>query len=241
MSNRVMFEVREKYVQRFADMLKPLQFRLSDLEQNLNSVKNNHPEKQKTRLAVLSEINETKSQIENIEKNLEFSKEMPMVRSDKVPENISDYNVWNDCWYDEERNMYVTCCKYFQEIPDAKKRTHQIQYTNETGNNGIVIVSTDVEFRFGYPSVIQSNSKGKNVWYLLPTLSNDMLTKEIVTARLNPKSIENAILYRTEAERWISIGIDGFSLCERENEISDELGIFPSVPIEELKTMYNRK
>jgi hypothetical protein len=236
-----MSEVREKYVQRFADMLESLQSRLSELEQNLDSIKDNHPEKQKARLDVLSEINKTKENIENTKKNLEYSKAIPINRSGRVPANIPDHNVWNDCWYDEERNMYVTCCKYFQEIPGAKERTHQIQYTNETGNKGIIIVPTDVEFRFGYPSVIQSNSKGKDVWYLLSTLSNDMLTKEIVTARLNPKSIENAILYRTEAERWISIGTDGFSVCERENEISDELGIFPSVPIEELKTMYNRK
>ena len=67
-----------------------------------------------------------------------------------------------------------------------------------------------------------------------------MLTKEIVSSRLRPESNEKSALYQTESERWITVGTDRFSMCERENEISNELGIFPPVPIEELKTLYNR-
>lgn len=241
MSDRMVSEVREKYVQRFADMLKPLQSRLSELEQNLDSIQDDHPEKQKARLDVLSEINKTKSHIKNIEKNLRFSKDMSIIRSDKVPENILDHNVWNDCWYDEERKLFVTYCKYFQEIPGAKERTHQIQYSKETENNGIVIVPEDVEFRFGYPAVKQADSENNLVWYLLPTLNDDMITSEIVLARLRPESHKDSVLYRTEKERWITIGTTGLILCEKENSISDELGLYPKVPIEELKSLYGRK
>ena len=77
--------------------------------------------------------------------------------------------------------------------------------------------------------------------FLLPTMTDDMLTKDIVVARLKPESIQESVLYETESEPWITVGTDGFSMCERENEISDELKIFPPVPIEELKTLYNRK
>ena len=74
-----MSKVREKYVQRFVDMLKPLQSRLSELEQNLDSIKDDHPDKQKARLDVLTEINKTKEDIENTKKNLEYSKTIPII------------------------------------------------------------------------------------------------------------------------------------------------------------------
>jgi len=242
MSNKVMSEVREKYVQRFGDMLNPLQTRLSELQQNLDSIKDDHPGKQKARLDVLTEINKTKEDIENTRKNLEYSKTIPINRSNKVPKNISDYNVWNDCWYDEERKAFVTFNKYFEESTNARTRDIQLQYDKETSvNSGIIIEEEKIQFRFGYPAIMQKDSDNKDVLFLLSTLTDDMLTKEIVVARLRPKSLEDSLLYETESEPWIAIGTRGQRLCEKENEISDELGLFPKVPLEELKSLYERK
>lgn len=229
------------YTQRFQDMLKPLQSRLSELEQNLDSIKDDHPDKQKVRLDVLTEINKTKQEIENTEKNLECSKTISIIRSDKVPSGIPDHNVWNDCWYDEERKAFVTFNKYFEESTNARTRDIQIKYDEEMGANlGIIIEEEKIQFRFGYPAILQKNSENKDVWFLIPTITDDMLTKDIVKARAKSDSQEDAILYETESEQWITVGTDGFSMCERENEICDNLGIFPPVPIEELKTMYGR-
>ena len=241
MSDTVMSEVREKYVQKFADMLKPLQSRLSELEQNLDSIKDDHPGKQKARLDVLSEINKTKEDIENTEKNLEYSKTIPINRSNKVPANIPDHNIWNDCWYDEERKAFVTFNKYFEESTNARIRDIQIQYDKQMGStSGIIIPENKIQFRFSYPAMLQKDSKQRDTWFLLPTITDNMLTKDMVKARAKPESDQNAILYETESEQWITVGTDGFSLSERENEICDELGIFPSVPIEELKSIYGR-
>ncbi|MGI9566698.1 MAG: hypothetical protein ACR2LL_06760 [Nitrosopumilus sp.] len=228
------------YVPRFEKLLKSLQSKLSKLEIKLDSIDNDHPDKQQSRLNVLEEMSKTKQEIQITEKNLECSKTMKGIRSDKVPNRIEDHNVWNDCWYDEERKLYVTYCKYFQEIPGAKDRPHQLGYTKETGNEGIVIVPEDVEFRFGYPAVKQKNSKDQNVWFLLSTMLDDMLTDEIVLSRLRPNLINNALLYYTKSEQWITVGTDGFSMCEKENEISDKYKVFPPVPIEELKVLYGR-
>jgi len=228
------------YIPRFEDMLKPLQSKLSKLEIKLDSIDDNHPDKQQSTLNVLKEINKTKQDIQITEKNLECAKEMSMIRSDKVPSNVADHNVWNDCWYDEKRKLYVTHCKYFKEIPGAKDRPHQIQYAKETGNEGIVIVPEDVKFRFGYPAIKQNDLKGREVWFILPTITDEMLTDTIVLSRIKPKSLQDAVLYDTQSEQWITVGTDGFSMCEKENEISDKLKLFPSVPIEELRTLYNR-
>ena len=228
------------YISRFEKMLKPLQSELSELEQKLDSIKNDHPYKQKTRLDILTEINKAKQKIEDVQKNLECSKTIPIIRSDKVPSNIPDHNVWNDCWYDEERKLFVTHNKYFMEISDAGDRPHQIQYTKETGDYGVVALDDKVEFRFGYPCVIQKDSKGRDTWFILSTLKDNMLTDEVVKARLRPESEQRSILYETESEQWITIGTKGLKLCEQENIISDKLELYPIVPIEELKTLYGR-
>lgn len=228
------------YVPRFEDMLKPLQSKLSKLETKLNSIDDDHPHKQQSRLNVLEEISKTKQEIENTLKNLECSKTMNVIRSDKVPSEIQDHNVWNDCWYDEERRLYVTFNSYFANFEDVWNRYHQKQYTEETGIKAVIILSEQIEFRFGYPTIIQKNSENQEVLFLLPMLTNDMLTDDIVMSRIKPESQEDAVLYRTVAERWITVGTDGFSMCEKENEISDKFGVFPSVPLEELKTLYKR-
>ena len=163
------------------------------------------------------------------------------IRSEKVPKEIPDHNVWNDCWYDEKRKLFVSHNKYFMEIPDARDRSHQIQYTKETGDDGVVAKADKVEFRFGYPAVIQKDSKGKDTWFLLPTITDNMLTEEIVKARLRPESDEKSILYETESEQWITIGTKGLRLCEKENEISDKLELYPKVPLEELKRLHGKK
>ncbi|WP_316505591.1 hypothetical protein [Nitrosopumilus sp.] len=229
------------YVNRFENMLEPLQLRLVKLENDLNSIKDDHPYKQQSRRDILEEINKIKKNMESAEKNLEYSKKMEIIRSDKIPSNIADHNVWNDCWYDEERKLFVTHCKYFKELSDSRERPHQIQYEKETNDDGIVALADKVEFRFGYPCVIQKDKEGNPVWYLLPTLTDNILTEEIVTTRLKPKSHEESILYRTESEQWITIGTQGLRLCEKENEISDKLELYPKVPLEELKTLYDKK
>ena len=243
MENNIMAQdVREQYVARFEDMLESLNSKLPELEQELDSIPDGHPDKQQTRLGVLEKINKIKEEIENAKKNLRCSQEMIIVRSDKVPINIPDHNVWNDCWYDEERKAFVTFNEYFAESTNARTREIQIQYDKETRdiNSGIIMKERKIQFRFGYPATLQKNSRDQDVWFLIPTITDDMLTKDIVRARAKSKSQEDSILYQTKSEQWITVGTDGFSMCERENEISDELGIFPYVPIKELKTMYGR-
>ena len=229
------------YVTKFENMLKPLQSRLSELELNLDSIKDDHPYKQQARLDILVEINKTKQDIENTEKNLECSKTMNIIRSNKVPVDILDHNVWNDCWYDEKRKLYVTYNEHFETLDDVCQREHQINYSKETNDDGLVFKEEGVKFIFGHPSIRIDYEDGTFANFLLPTMTDNMLTDEIVKARLRPKSNEKSIMYKTESESWITIGTKGLSLCEKENEISDKLELYPKVPMEELKTLYGRK
>jgi len=166
---------------------------------------------------------------------------MAIVRSEKVPRDIPDHNVWNDCWYDKKRNLYVTYNEHFETLNNARERKHQIQYTKETNDDGLVFKEEGVKFFFGYPAVKIDYDDGTYVNFLLPTMTDQMLTKEIVSARLRPKSESESIIYKTASEPWITIGTKGLRICEKENEISDELGLYPPVPIEELKKLHGRK
>ena len=222
-------------------MLEPLQLRLVELENNLNSIKDDHPYKQQARLDVLEEINKIKQDIENVEKNLECSKEMHIVRDDKVPSNVEDHNIWNDCWYDEEKKLFVTYNKHFGTLDDVHQREHQINYSKETNDDGLVFKEEGVKFIFGYPSIRIDYEDETFVNFLLPTMTDNMLTDIIVKARLRPESNEKSIIYKTKSESWITIGTKGLSICEKENEISDKLELYPKVPMEELKALYGRK
>ena len=229
------------YTNRFEEMLKPLQSKLSKLEIKLDSIDDNHPDRQQSRLNVLEEISKTKQEIQITEKNLECSKTMNVMRSDKVPSDIQDYNVWNDCWYDEERKAFVTFNLRFEKVTNSRTREIQIQYDKEMNNNsGIIISEEKIEFKFGYPAILSENQDDKPVWHILSTMTDNMLTDKIVVGRLRPTSDDNSIIYETESEQWITIGTRGLKLCEKENEISDKLEIYPPVPIEELKTLHNR-
>ncbi len=227
------------YTQRFEDLLKPLQSKLSELEQNLDSISDDHPYKQQARLDVLEEINKIKQDIENTKKNLESSKKMEIIRSDKLPSNIPDHNVWNDCWYDEERKLYVTFNEYFMEGEDAWIRPHQKQYTEETGIKAAIILPEQIEFRFGYPAMLQKDIQGRNVSYLLPTLSDSMLTTQMLESRFKPKTQDEAILYSVESEEWIEVL--GTKLSEREYLLACEvLPHLVKTPIEVAKFIHDR-
>ncbi len=241
MSNTIMTQIRELYLQRFENMLKPLQSRLSELEQNLDSIKNDHPDVQKARLDVLTEINKTKEQIENVKKNLECAEEMPIVRSDKVPKNVLDHNVWNDCWYDEKKKAFVTFNEYFAESTNARTREIQIQYDKENRNtdSGIIIEDGKIKFRFGYPVIQSKNQDGQVAWCMLSTLQEKMLTKEIVKGKLNSESDDKSIFYVTDSKPWIEVL--GTKLSEREYELACEVVPYlVKTPIEVLKAAAGR-
>lgn len=148
---------------------------------------------------------------------------------------------WNDCWYDEKRRVYVTHNKYFKGIPDARTRDVQAQYEKESRDNGIVIEEDRIKFFFGYPSLkLTYQTSGNSINFLLPTLTDEMITKEIVKARLSPESDESAIMYETQSEPWIEIGNGELILTEKEYELGKDLGRYNHVPIDVVKTIHKR-
>lgn len=146
---------------------------------------------------------------------------------------------WNDCWYDEKMNVYVTRNEYFKGIPNAHTREIQIQYEKENNDDGIVIEENRIKFFFGYPTIKLDYDDGTSVNYLLPTLTDDMISKEIVKARLTPQSDDAAIMYDTQSEPWLEFG-DGLNLTEKEYELGMDLGRYSPIPLEAAKAASDR-
>ena len=161
--------------------------------------------KQQERLEVIEKISKVKSNIEELEKAIEYSKEMDFFRHPNIPQNISDEHVWNDAWYDEKRNAWVTLNDYFFQLENSRTREIQIKYEQENISHvGLIVEEEKIQFRKGLPSILQNDDKDRPTWFALSTLYDVMLTKEIVKGTLYPENQENAYLYTVGSEAWIS-------------------------------------
>jgi hypothetical protein len=183
-------------------MLREKQKALEQLENSFDKTTG----KQQERLQAIEKMSNTKSNIAELTKAIEYSKKMEYFRHPNIPHNIPDEHIWNDCWYDEKRNAWVTLNDYFFQIPNARTRDIQIKYETENITNvGIIIEEARIEFRFGLPSILREDTEGKPIWYCYATLFDAMLTVDIVKGKLNPENQEKAFYYATGSDAWISV------------------------------------
>jgi len=196
--------------------------------------------KQQERLQVLEKINKAKTNIAELTKAIEYSKNMEYFRHPNIPSSIPDEHIWNDCWYDEPRKAWVTLNDYFYQLHNAKTRDIQIKYQTENITNpGLIIEEEKIQFRMGLPSIIQNDDKERQTWFSLPTLYDVMLTKEMVKGMLYPEGEKNAYLYTAGSDAYISIL--GRYLTEQEYEFAKEFHPFMSKkPLEVIKAMGGR-
>ena len=217
-------------------MLKENQNTLEQQESNFDDTAG----KQQERLQVLEKINKAKSNITELSKAIEYSKNTEYFRHPNIPSTIPDEHIWNDAWFDEKRNSWVTLNDYFFEATNARTREIQVKYEQENITNiGIILEEEKIQFRFGLPSILQKNSKDQDVWYSLPTLYDVMLTSEIVKGKLNPDGQEKAFLYRVGSDAYISVL--GRYLTEQEYIFAKEFHPFMSkTPMEVVRATHGR-
>lgn len=119
----------------------------------------------------------------------------------KIPNVVSDCHIWNDCWFDKTKNIYVTHNKFFKSWEDLKSRPHQIEYRIESKDDGIVILGQKVVFKFGLPAIRLPQNKG-GVWFLLSTITANANNWEIEAARF-AKDPEQRIDFTQSSENDI--------------------------------------
>lgn len=104
-------------------MLKEDQKELEKLENVLDST----TEKQQERPQTLEKISKIKSKIVELTKAGDYSKKIEYFRYPNIPQNISDEHIWNDAWYDEKRNAWITLNDYFFQLPNSRTRDIQVK------------------------------------------------------------------------------------------------------------------
>ena len=229
--------IREKKIIFLREMLDEKEIELEQLEDSFDDTAGN----QQKRLSVLENISKVKEIISGLSETIELVKTQIFFRNPNIPTGIPDERVWNDCWYDETRNAYITFNEYFYEIPNARTRDIQKKYEEELITNlGIIIEEEKIQFRFGYPSILQKDSNGIPTWYSVPTLYDEMLTLDIVRGKLNPETQNRGYLYRPASDAWISIF--GRYLTDQEYLFAQEfMPVMSKTPIEILKTNSGRQ
>ena len=196
--------------------------------------------KQQERLQVLEKINKAKTNISELTKAIEYSKNMEYFRHPNIPRSIPDECIWNDAWYDEPRKAWVTLNDYFYQLPNAKDRPIQIKYQTENiSNPGLIVEEEKIQFRMGLPSILREDSKGNPIWYSYSTLYDVMLTQEMVKGKLYSFNEKEAYYYTTGSDAYISIL--GRYLTEQEYEFAKEFHPFMSKkPLEVIRAMGGR-
>jgi len=228
-------QTKKDYIDRFQKMIESNQQTITELEPKFDEIKNEDPDRQKKRLDTITEINKSRENIRVYQKNIEYVDAMSITRSYKIPESIPNGNVWNDCYYDESRKAFVTFDKHYEENPRARTREIQLKFDSEIGANaGIIISEEKTTFRYGYPVIASTNQDGKHVWGILCTLTDDMLTEEIIMARLKSrkdKTDDESAIYDTTSEQWVG---GDLKMCEKEYEIGHKNKVWRCVlPLEE--------
>lgn len=211
---------KKKYIDRFQKLIELNQIKEKESESKLDEIKNEDPDKQKKRLDMLSEINKARENVRVYQRNIEYVDEMQITRSYKIPEKIPNGNTWNDCYFDESRDAFVTFRKKFIDESIRKPRKIQKQFEENMGTNcGVIIPEERITFRFGYPVIANTNQDGKHVWSILCTLTDDMLTEEIVLSKLKSrkdKTNDKSAIYETVSEQWLG---GDLKMSEKEYEI----------------------
>ncbi len=158
--------------------------------------------------------------LEEAEKNnLECARTMPFVRSAKVPAHIQLAHVWNDCYYDEKRKIFATFRRFPNGVGcETRAKQDQPGYDGE----GMAFGWKDVRFRYGYPTVTANDKKGLYCSSMLCTMSEEMITDDLVISLLRlhddlGRSDLDTVYYETEAKRWI--GGRFFKLTDAERRI----------------------
>ena len=151
--------------------------------------------------------------------NLECARTMPFVRSTKVPAHIQLTHVWNDCYYDEKRKIFVTFRRFPNGVgPETHANQGKLGYEGE----GIAFGWKDVDFEHGYPVLVGKTKDGHSCYSLLCTLTEEMITDELVISLfkihhdLGRKDL-SPVFYETEAPRWI--GGRFFKITDAERRI----------------------
>ena len=171
-------KIRENRIKIFSEKADAMQPEITSLEKQLDD-----SEGQKEKLKVLTKIGELRNNQILYQSIADSGKEkMPMFRDPRVPQNIPNENVWNDCYYDSNWKGFVTFNeKILENAKTSRESKINKKFQKEINNGGMIISEERVIFRHSYPAKINS----ERMTFLIPTIKQDMITEQLETAYLD--------------------------------------------------------
>ena len=119
-------------------------------------------------------------------RDLECTKTRPFLRSDKIPDYIPLCDVWNDCYYDDTKDIYVTFRKFRNGLGP---KTLAMQAKLDYDGDGVAFAGDEVCFRYGYPVIYGDTVPGGQyfgdendtvrICSMLCTASENMITDDM--------------------------------------------------------------
>ena len=191
----------------------------SALKQQVKYLRNNDAQKYRTITVQAYQLEDMEKEIARLEKQILHIEKMPIIRANCVPNNIPNEFAWNDCWYDAERGRYFTASKsMFMLFGEGKFLECQIEKT--ATDYAYIMPERFIVITYGYPAVRKTEEKGQRMLFL-PTMTEEMLTDEIVCSRIeayhwftiHPERFESQVFYETDAPKSYS---NKFTTMERE-------------------------
>ena len=216
--------IREIRITVMQDDINIIQKNRDILQKQMDFLRNKDPKQYIQQVKQAYQLEDLANEIKRLEKQKNHIATMPIVIANCVPENISPEYIWNDAWYDEERDVYFTHSKIVVYNLYGTENFLDDSLTAEATDYGALIPAKNVIYAYGYPCVRLTHQHGQSIMPLA-TMTEEMLTTELVNANIgsyeayksDPDGFEGQVEYITEADRIY----DG-DFTEKEKQIGQE-------------------
>ena len=217
-------QIREIRITVMQDDIKIIQKNRNILQKQMDFLRNKDSKQYIQQVKQAYQLEDLANEIKRLEKQKKHIAMMPIVIANCVPENIPPEYIWNDAWYDQERDVYFTHSKVVVHNLYGIEKFLQDSLTKDATDYGTLIPAKNIIYAYGYPCVRLTHQHGQSIMPL-STMTEEMLTTELVNANIgsyaayksDPDGFEGETEYITDADR-----IYGGDFTEKEKQIGQE-------------------
>lgn len=178
LSEKDVKDVISKRIDMAKSKIKKLETQLKEANNKVNTSKNESDED------ILESVNEAKDFQNFLDLWHNYLKNINnyiVNRSKKIPKHIPNNWCWNDCYFDEKYQCFLTFNKVFNSDPYSNDESVKKFKSENTIPNLWVIPVQSMTLLNGYPVTIKDESHTKEPQFYIPTFTDEMLTDKIIS------------------------------------------------------------
>lgn len=218
-------QIREIRIGTMQESINLIQKNHDMLQKQMNFLRKNEPKQYIKQTKQAYQLEDLANDIKRLEKQKKHITTMPIVVANCVPETVPPEYIWNDAWYDQERDVYFTHSDVVIYNLYGNKKFLNDSMEKEITDYGAMIPAKNIIYAYGYPCVRLTHQHGQSIMFI-STMTEEMLTTEIVNASIgsyaayksDPDGFEGHVEYVTDARRAYGEG----AFTEKEKQIGQE-------------------